>query len=274
MKRISGTVLSAIFVMAMLPCGLFAASDSELQRLFDNIRKAETVDNDSAIIAANNAFDKTFGERIRLEDAFYAPLDSLTQVGKIMSDDGKLRIISWNYKLSGGKYGYNCYFLYKERKNKPAKVYRLSTTKAFRPADNKSYNAANWYGSLYYSATRYRDGYLLLGFGTCNDISKIKLIEPLTIEEKRLKFGEKIFKPYAGSNKTVQRVIFEYSSAADMNLSYDKNGRRFVFDHLSPEQASMEGMYQYYGPDFSVDALTVKKKFWTLMESIDIRNNF
>ena len=66
--------------------------------------------------------------------------------------------------------------------------------------------------------------------------------------------------------------MFEYSNNAVMNISYEPKEKRFVFDHLSPENPNLKGMFQYYGPDFTYDALTLKKKRWTLTEDIDIKN--
>lgn len=260
-----------MLLLYFLPMQVFADENYNLQQLFCSILEQET---DSAKISANKKFNEAFAERLAQSDSFTANFDSLPNVGSIYSDDGKLRILSWNYKLSDGSFGYNCHFLYKENKRANTEHYSVTTEQAFKPSENKIIKPSAWYGALYYNAIKQKDGYLLLGFGQYNEISKMKFIDVLKLGKKQISFGQKIFKPYSNSNKCTYRIVFEYSSTADMNLSYDKASRRFIFDHLSPEQASLEGIYQYYGPDFSVDALRLKKKFWTIEESIDQRNSF
>ena len=46
----------------------------------------------------------------------------------------------------------------------------------------------------------------------------------------------------------------------------------FIFDHLSPEEPSMEGIKASYGPDFSYDGLFYRKKKWTLVSDLDVKN--
>ena len=258
-------------LLSLLPITVFAGGDNDLQRLFAAILKQQS---DSAMLQAAENFDTAFTLRLQEEDAFTTDFADLPNIGKIYSDDGKLRIISWNFQLPSGLYGYVCHFLYKESKNAPVRHFSVKTSRAYRPAENRNIRAGAWYGALYYAAIKHKKNYLLLGFSQYNNISKMKIIDVLPAGQKQTSFGSRIFKPYPGSEKSTYRVVFEYNNIADMNLKYDNAKRCFIFDHLSPEQASLKGMYQYYGPDFSIDALRFKKKFWTLEEDIDQRNNF
>lgn len=83
------------------------------------------------------------------------------------------------------------------------------------------------------------------------------------------KFGTPIFNI---GKKVKKRVIFEYNSQAIMSLRYDEDKKLIIFDHLSPPDPSLEGQYQYYGPDGSYDALKFKKGKWILLEDLDARN--
>ena len=190
-------------------------------------------------------------------DPFTADLTPLNNVGSILSDDGKLRIVSWNNRKEDGGFEYYTYFIYKKNKKTKPFVHKLYCPKATKPINIGKYNANNWYGGLYYKAFAIKKGYLLLGYQTYRDISRVKFIEPVTITKKDVVFGDDIF---LLDKKPQSRAVFEYSAKAVMSITYDEHSKQFVFDHLSPENPNMKGLFQYYGPDFSYDALKSKKK--------------
>ena len=193
------------------------------------------------------------------------------RIGAVISDDQKVKIISWNYKKNDGTYAYESIIIKNTNKKKPnVKVWNMSCHTAFKPTDNKTYKPSTWYGALYYNIISWKGKYILLGYSTYNNISKVKLIEVLSFEKKYPTFGSKVFKK---ENKTHSRMVFEYSYMANMNISYNAEKKEFIFDHLSPEEPSMKGLYQYYGPDFSFDALRENRKIWEYTEDIDARNN-
>ncbi len=205
----------------------------------------------------------------KVSDPFKADLSAMQNVGSVMSDDGKLRIVSWNSRNENGVFEYCNYFIYKKKSKSQPTVSKFYCSEAFKPADRGKYNSSNWYGCLYYKAVAVKGGYMLLGYQTYRDISRVKLIEPLKIDNNRFTLGDRVF--YLGKNPQ-DRAVFEYSDNAVMSIDYDASARRFVFDHLSPENPNLKGMFQYYGPDFTYDAMTLKKKRWMLKEDIDIKN--
>jgi len=69
------------------------------------------------------------------------------------------------------------------------------------------------------------------------------------------------------------RILFEYSARVQMSLRWIDSKKMIVFDHLSPTKASLTGNYQYYGPDFSFDALRFENGTWELVEDVDVRNS-
>ncbi|MBA7588034.1 hypothetical protein ES708_30082 [subsurface metagenome] len=70
----------------------------------------------------------------------------------------------------------------------------------------------------------------------------------------------------------VDCIEFEYNEKAVMSLRYNKDAKMIVFDHLSPSNASLQGNYEFYGPDFSYDGLTFEKGIWVHYENIVITN--
>ena len=45
-----------------------------------------------------------------------------------------------------------------------------------------------------------------------------------------------------------------------------------IMDHLAPEDSRFEGQYQFYGPDFSYDALEFKKGEWVFQRDVFAKN--
>lgn len=262
--------LKQAFILLLLCIGItVSAQNNLLKDAFYELRHAE---NDSIAISANDKFSSLLGEYLKESSAFDSSFNDLTELGTVYSDDKKVRILSWNYSLSDGRFGYGTYLLYRPKTNKPTSVYYLSSNNPTKPNINYKYDANNWYGCLYYKVFAYKKMYFLLGYSTYNDISKIKVIDVLHISNKNISLGNEIFRLDEKSKQKQQRVVFEYSANVQMNLEYDKKSKHFVFDHLSPEEPDLEGMYQYYGPDFTFDALKLKKKVWTLQKDVDIKN--
>lgn len=259
MRKYSITALA--LAIAMTICA--SVSDEQLIESFNSITSSE---NDSVSCVRSDEFAALLVSRLK-ETGFEDNLAAITGVGKIVSDDNQMRVLTWNYALSGGEYGYGVIF-----QSQNGKVYQANCHKAFKAESNKSYNAGNWYGALYYSMIKSKDKYLLLGYSTYNNITKVKLIDIVSFKNNGFTLGENIFNAVENSKKTSRRVVFEYNADVNMTLTYETSKRRFVFDHLSPEEPFLKDLYQYYGPDFTVDALRLKKKVWTLQPNIDIKN--
>ena len=259
-------LLTCLAALLRLPSAFASLPDDEawLAQRFADLYAAVS---DSARQRANAAISERLSGTLTQDGAFDYPFASLTRMGKIMSDDATLRAFSWNYRQDNGTYGYECFFLW--RKKGKERVYHLSTNKGTKPDNNVQYNANDWYGSLYYSIFAIRGDYYLLGYSTCNDITKLKVIDVLSIRGDDMSLGAPVF----GEGKKARlREVFEYSAKAQMTLTYDPDGNRFVFDHLSPSEPALKGMYQFYGPDFSYESLTLKKKRWIRNDDIDIKN--
>ena len=250
----------------------FTVSASSLSEdLNTYFTQLDSSENDSISISINEKIKKEVLSFAEVDSNFYKTALDCKRIGSVISSDNKLKIISWNYKLSDGKFGYEAIIIKNSNKKKPkVKVWKASCKEAFKPADNKRYSLSKWYGALYYNIIPWKGNYILLGYSTYNNISKVKVIELLSFENKKPSFGEKVFKK---ENKVYQRMVFEYSHMANMSLIYNEERNEFIFDHLSPEEPSMKGLYQYYGPDFSVDILKESRKFWEYKEDVDVRNN-
>ena len=248
-----------------------ASSVTVAEKLNTYFNEIDLSENDSITYSINEKIKQEVLEFAETDSNFYKISIGSSRIGSVISPDSKLKIISWNYKLQDNAFAYEAVIIKNSNKKKPkVKVWSISSKEAFKPTENKTYNSKNWYGSLYYNIIPWKGDYILLGYSTYNNISKVKVIDFLSLEKKRPTFGQKVFKK---GNKTYSRMVFEYSFMANMSLVYNSETKEFVFDHLSPEEPSMKGLYQYYGPDFSVDVMHEKGKYWEYKSDVDVRNN-
>ena len=69
--------------------------------------------------------------------------------------------------------------------------------------------------------------------------------------------------------------MFEYSSEVSMSLKYIERKKQIIYSHLASREdgAFLEGMFQFYGPDGSFDAIELKKDRWVSIEDVDARTN-
>ena len=258
-------IILTVTILALPAWAGMNDTETALCQTFDALRAA---DSDSAIIACNEQLCELMVTATNDAACFDYGFDNVWNMGKVYSDDLTLRIFSWNYRLSDGSYGYEAFFVQKKKSKLLTK--HLSTKSAIKPSEKRTYSAKDWYGSLYYNAFAYKNRYILLGYSMYTDITKVKVIDVLDIDGNSLTLGEPVF---LITSKPQNRCVFEYSSKANMNIEYDPAGNRFVFDHLSPSEPAFEGVYTYYGPDFTYDAVvSLKKKLWKLVSDIDIKN--
>ena len=47
---------------------------------------------------------------------------------------------------------------------------------------------------------------------------------------------------------------------------------RIVYDHLAPENPSLQGQYAFYGPTLSYDGIEWRKGRWQFVSDVSVRN--
>ena len=263
MKRNLLTCLILLVQLLPLQAGLLDDERTTIE-LFNRLYQAT---DDSARQAANQSLREHLAVVLTHDSAFDYPFASVTHMGKVMSDDGAVRIISWNYRQDAGTYGYEAFVMHRQKGK--VRVNNLSASKGIKPKESDKYNAKNWYGSLYYNIFAIKGTYYLLGYSTYNDITKIKVIDVLSFSGSDLELGAPVF---AVGKKNNLRKVFEYSAKAQMSIQYDAETNRFIFDHLSPSEPALKELFQFYGPDFSYEALSLKKKRWILEDDVDVKS--
>ena len=221
---------------------------------------------------ANNNFHSLFRGALAKEDAFDYPFDSLKHIGKIISDDKRVRIFTWNLPLSSGNQKYNGFIVLKNGKTQIFEL--VDNRKSITNPIKDILSSQNWMGALYYSIIdepyNGQTNYVLLGLDFNNLFSAKKIIDVLSFgKDSEPIFGSGIFKV---GDAILNRVVFEFSARASMSLRYYVDSKTIVFDHLSPLRPDFKDNYQFYGPDFSYDGFRFENGYWIYVRDLDMKN--
>jgi hypothetical protein len=238
-----------------------------LKNLFTEIQNAKS---DSLKIEINNYLKNYLELYLKKQGSFTTDFKEVKNLGVLKSDDNKLRVYTWNLNFSDGSFKYYGFLQYKD--NTGVKVYFLDDKKYGSEGEIRLFQTyTEWYGALYYeiitkkwNSTTY---YTLLGWDGADFLINRKVVEALYFDRKAYPiFGKKIFKL---NRVNAGRLIFEFSDRATMLLRYNSKQDMIVMDHLVPSEPKFANMYQYYGPDFSFDALVFRGGKWILQSDID-----
>lgn len=248
-----------------------SAKDDSLVVLYKSITNQKT---DADRRKVNDAFAKSLTSYTNT-DLFNAPFDTLRKTISIIdAPDKSFRIINWMVYYNKGVYDFYGYVLLKQKDSILSFKLTDNSAKMPKPEEVTTTNA-DWYGALYYdvikSGTEEDPYYVLLGWDGNDLFTNRKIIEALSFDENYIpNFGKPVFQ--FKDDDLRQRVVFEFSEKATMKLRYESKYNMIIFDHLSPAKSSFEGKSEYYGSDFTFDALKFEDFKWTLLEDINIRN--
>lgn len=232
---------------------------------------------DAKMQQSANDLMSDFHEVLQKEGSFYYPFDSLFPMGKVVSQDGLLRIFSWySVAADGSHVQYGLMQYYSKEKKKVLLYPLIDKSDEIEEPQNASLGNENWYGATYYevveSKSAYGRLYVLLGWDGNNIYSTKKVVESLAFTESgRPKFGKPVF---AADRSKVKRIIFEYSRMASMMLKYSTEFEMIVMDHLAPSKPIYNGNKQFYGPDLSYDGLKFEDGLWRYYPAIDYKPEF
>ena len=243
--------------------------------LQDEYQQIISTTDESKIPILQEKFFNHFFEVVKNENSWLYSFDSLKNVGKVHSPNGKMIVYTWNFSKL---FGYSDYFgilQYVGKKGKEVQTYRLQMLKE-TVEDPFLYicDTNKWIGALYYDIveTKYKgtECYTLIGYNLNNVLSNKKVLDAICVGKSgNLRFEPNMFYYH---KKVCNRIEFEYAENAQMLLMYKPEMERIVFDHLSPIRPSLEGQYQFYGPDASYDAFYFEDGVWRLESNILIKN--
>ena len=244
-----------------------AQKEIELNEKLLDFRSAKT---DQEINKKGLEFKNAMLDFLKLDGAFTYTFTQLKTVAIIDSPDKLVRIVNWNLEYVDLSYSYAAFVMKFESEDEPIKIIELvDKLDPYTVKPEGVIDAKNWYGALYYKIipVEYNDKieYTLLGWDGGTSGSNFKLIDVLTFNANSAKLGSPLF---VKKKTTSKRIIFEYSDKSSMSLKYDDKNQRIVFDHLSPESASLVGVFSYFVPDFSYDSYIWQEDKWVLEEDV------
>jgi hypothetical protein len=220
--------------------------------------------------AASKLFADSFFIVLQNDASFEFPFDTLHKIGKIYSADHRMRVYCWNIPIGVDQNLYYAIFQYYAKREKKYYTIKMQS----KAGQKGSISAENWPGALYYEIVETKHAgqkyYTLLGLDLNNMFTNKKVIDVVSIDD----FDVFYFCPklIQYNKKMTDRLVFEYNKKASMSLKYSEDKKMIVFDHLSPEKPSMEGNYQFYGPDFTYDGLKFEKGVWVFYSNINVTN--
>lgn len=224
---------------------------------------------------SNQFFFNAFSEILLHEQSIDYPFKKITNAAFQVSDDKRVRTITWMLPLEDGFFKYFGFVQVRKQKDAPYQLHVLNdASEGINKPTQKTLQKETWYGAIYYAliTTRHKNAvhYTLLGYDANSPTVQRKVIDYLNIDKNNnISFGAPIF---VGEKKTQHRVLFHYAKDVSMSLRFDKKQNRIVFDHLVPQKPSLEGLYEFYGPDFSYDAYIWDKGKWVYQAAVDARN--
>lgn len=238
------------------------------------LTKLRTAHDDSSLLKSNKAFASAFYEALQLKGAFNYSFSSFHKsIGDIYSQDHLVRIISWNVQMTDKSQYYFAFILKRDdhRKEEVTVTQMHRKNQDLSQLTNRTINKNNWYGGLYYKiidANRGgRDLYTVLAYCTNQKDVSTKMIDILSFRHGIPELGYPLFTT-DNRRERPKRIIFQYSHKATMSLRYDAGRKMIIFDHLSPQTASMKGIRAYYVPDFSYDGYAWNGRKWLLKKDI------
>lgn len=250
----------------------FMVLESRLYSLYESISRFEP---DSINAKNNTLLLQLFDSVLRLPYSHEYPFSNL-RLGNVASHDNTVRLFTWNVvHTEGNYYNYGLLQVY-DKKQKSYSIYSLSdSSKTIQNAEQAVCTPQFWYGSAYYQLIEKKHKgetyYTLLGWNPNTIYTQKKVIETLYFNDNNEPvFGVPIIR--TERNELHHRIVFEYSAKNSMMLRYDEQKKMLVYDHLSPSDDRYEGIFEFYGPDFSVDAYMFSHGEWLYTKDVDMRN--
>ena len=240
---------------------------------------------ESERIDANKKFIAAWDKIVYDADILNYPFDSIKEASILFPKNKKFKLITWNLNKDDGTHTYFGYLIVNNSKRIKKSFLNYKTISEFevfklrdhsidvKSAENHIGGPDKWFGMLYTQIIECDGFYTLIGWDGNSKLTKRKFIDVLYFKsDGEPVFGKDIFKI---PKKSPKRLMFEYSSEVSMSLKYIERKNQIIYSHLASREdgAFLEGMFQFYGPDGSFDAIELKKDRWVSIEDVDARTN-
>lgn len=248
-------------------------TETILYRLFEGIMQTNNPD---TRISLNDSLTKIIDGYVRSDSIFSHRFSGLRNLGQIIAQDTKVKLVAWNLILPGGTNKYFLYIIHRKGNKKSLPVVtRLSGENLIQAPDTmKIYDPGNWYGALYYDIRSFRSEgrthYLVLGLDFGKSRFSRKIIDVLSFDEGgNPNFGYLCFNR---NGKQKMRQVIEYTSDGVISLRMN-SGKAVIFDRVLPFSAGHEGQADNLGAGLAFDGYIFKGGQWHFRSNIDIKNS-
>ena len=219
--------------------------------------------------SANEKFVEIWDLILDNQKSLKHKFESIKNFPIITSKNKKLRIINWIVALDNNTYQYHGIVQYFNSSNKYQVSRLIPVSGEMKNVESIKLENNNWYGALYYQMEEIKRGnkkyYVLLGWNGNDERSNIKVIDVLSVK-KDLVFGAPIFRV---DKKRLNRYIIEYKEDASASIKFKKKEDKIVFSNLIPLNDGMEGLYDYYVPDGSINAFELSNGSFKFKRDVD-----
>lgn len=272
---------ACFFCFLFISVGLFAQNSpanslAKQEEILSSLLKSIAKETSFTVKDSLNAqFKKTFEQTLLINGSMLYPFDSLKSIGKLTSNDKKVRVFTWNLPQSAGLHQYYGYIQVKKSDGSIALHSLIDNRKNVKDLNNERLNPEKWLAGLYYQIAdinfNSQTHYILLGFDFNNLFTSKKIIEVLSFDSNENPvFGLPVFN--VDNKMMLSRIVFEFSARAVFTLRYIAEQQMIIFDHLSPAKPEYLGDFQFYGPDSSFDGFKLENGKWVYVRDLDLRN--
>jgi hypothetical protein len=246
-----------------------ARAESQLQSMFSQLYGQDVP---GSQLALYHSIDSVFSIALQLPGSYDYTWTKLDQIGKLVSDDGRIKVFSWLYRAGPDDFLYSAYIQVRDKSD--PELFKLQPAAADNiHAKDFEQQIDHWDGKVYYDLVtreyKRKTFYTLLGADFNNTRTSVKTIEVITIQR-----GKPVFRDdqFLLGGTVEDRIVLEYSAELAATVRYNEALDMIVYDHLAPLHPLYHGNYQFYGPDGSYDGLRFTEGIWVLEEDVDARN--
>ncbi len=221
----------------------------------------------------NERIVQIFNRALHIKGSINYGWEGLSMIGKIESEDERLKVFTWHLELEEGNFKYFGFIQYLDDKDSLRVFFLRDESAKIKSPETASLHPDNWYGALYYGMKTFQSNkdtyYALFGYDFNNRFSRKRILEIF-------RFGSDYSPVFEGDflveNKEVKRFIIEYSAELAMSMKYNEHLKMIVFDHVAPFQPMLSGNPRFYGPDGTFDGFSFNNGKFVFFSDIDARN--
>lgn len=218
-------------------------------------------------------FVKQLVRALKIPNSYNYPFDSLGKIINIIpSDDGAFRIFNW--EITPSKINKRYYGALQMPSEKLKLIPFFDYTEQIgKGVEDSILTNGKWYGGIIYRIMSLewqgKKMYNLFSFNSSSPISNKKVIDPMLLDERGVRFGAPIF-GVASTNfprQRVNRFVIEYNKKVQATMNWDNEKKVVIFDKLVSQVNDPHRKYTYV-PSGQYDALKWDNETWNYIRDI------